>query len=53
LVAWSRSLSKIRRKLGFLKDDEDDFEDLIYVGDDGDEEVWVPLREVQYRLAAQ
>ena len=46
LVAWSRSSPKIRRKLGFLKDDEDDFEDSIDVGEDADERAWVPPREV-------
>jgi hypothetical protein len=48
LVAWSRSLSGIRRKLGFLKEDAPDGEDLIDVGED-DGQVWVPFREVIYR----
>ena len=42
-------LSNIRRKLGFLKEDGDDFEDLVDVDNDDDEQEWVPFREVQYR----
>jgi hypothetical protein len=49
LVAWSRSLSVIRRKLGFLTDDDDQSEDLIDVGEDYEPEAWVPFREVLYR----
>jgi hypothetical protein len=48
LVAWSRSLSAIRRKLGFVKDDNVP-EDLVDVGEDDDTDAWVPFREVQYR----
>jgi hypothetical protein len=40
-------LSNIRRKLGFLKEDGDDLEDLD-VGQDNDEQSWVPYREVQH-----
>jgi hypothetical protein len=46
LVARSRSLSE---RLGFLKDERDDFEDLVDVGEDADEQGWVPLRDGQYR----
>jgi hypothetical protein len=52
LVAWSRSLSNICRKHGFLKEDGDDFEDLVDVGQDDDEQGWVPFRQVQYRWVA-
>ena len=45
--AWS--LSKIRRKLGVLRDDKDDVEDLIDIGEDDDEQECIPPREVQYR----
>jgi hypothetical protein len=45
LVAWSRSLSGIRRKLRYLKDDDDD---LIDIGEDEDEQAWVPCRDVVY-----
>jgi hypothetical protein len=38
LIAWSRSLSEIWRKLGFLEDDD-------FV----DGETWMPYREVVYR----
>jgi hypothetical protein len=34
--------------VGFLKDDGDDFEDLVDVGDDDDREVWV-VRVLTYR----
>ena len=40
LIAWSRSLSEIRPKLGFLEDDE--FDDLVAVGQFDDGEAWVP-----------
>jgi hypothetical protein len=49
LVAWSRSLSGICRKLGFLKEDAPEGEDLIDVGEDDDGQAWVPIREVVYR----
>jgi hypothetical protein len=39
-------LSNICRKLGFLKEDGDDFEDLVDVGHDDGEKEWVPFREV-------
>jgi plasmid rolling circle replication initiator protein Rep len=47
LVAWSRSLSEIRRRLGFLDEDEDG--DLVSVGDDDEAPAWAPFREVVYR----
>jgi hypothetical protein len=49
---WSRGRGhclKIRHRLGFLKDDGDDFADLVDVGEDNDAEGWLPFREVQYR----
>jgi plasmid rolling circle replication initiator protein Rep len=49
LVAWSRSLSEIRRRLGFLDEDEDEDGDLVSVGDDDEAPAWVPFREVVYR----
>jgi hypothetical protein len=36
LIAWSRSLSEIRRKLGFLKDDDFDDLDCVDEFDDGE-----------------
>jgi hypothetical protein len=46
LIGWSRSLSGIRRKLGFVE--AEDFDDLVAIDfDDG--EAWVPCREVLYR----
>ena len=39
-------LSNICRKLGFLKEDGDEFEDLVDVGHDDGEKEWVPFREV-------
>lgn len=47
LIACSRALSEIRRKLEFLEDD--DFEDLVAVDGFNDGEAWVPVREVLYR----
>jgi hypothetical protein len=47
LIAWSRSLSEIRRKLGFLEDD--DFDDLVAIDELDDSEGWVPVREARYR----
>jgi hypothetical protein len=32
-----------------LKDDGDDFEDLVDVSEDDDQQGWVPFREVLYR----
>jgi len=45
-------LSEIRRKLGFLEDD-DDFDDLVVIDEPDNGEAWVPFREVLYPLAAQ
>jgi Replication protein len=44
-IARSRSLSEIRRKLGFLEDD--DFDDLVALDEFDDGEAWV--QEVLYR----
>jgi hypothetical protein len=48
MIAWSRSLSQIRKELGFL-DAEEQSEDLIDVGEDEDGEVWKVVRVVTYR----
>jgi hypothetical protein len=48
MVHWSRSLSKIRKALGFLDSDEG-AEDLVDVGEDDDGEVWVPVRILTYK----
>jgi hypothetical protein len=47
LIGWSRSLSGIRRKLGFVE--AEDFDDLVAVDEFDDGEAWVPFREVLYR----
>src|SRR5215469_17208782 len=48
MIAWSRSLSRIRKELGFL-DAEEQSEDLIDVGEDEDGEVWKVVRVLTYR----
>jgi hypothetical protein len=48
MIAWSRSLSQIRKELGFL-DAEEQSEDLIDVGEDEDGEVWKLVRVLTYR----
>ena len=40
LIAWSRSLSEIRRKLGFLKDDDFDNLGCVDEFDDGECDRW-------------
>jgi hypothetical protein len=50
MVNWSRSLSPIRERLGFLGDGDEAIEDLIDVGEDEDDgETWVPVRDLIYR----
>ena len=48
MIAWSRSLSEIRKELGFLGAEEQT-EDLIDVGEDEDGEVWKVIRVLTYR----
>jgi hypothetical protein len=48
MIAWSRSLSWIRKELGFL-DAEEQSEHLIDVGEDEDGEVWKVVRVLIYR----
>jgi hypothetical protein len=48
MIAWSRSLSQIRKELGFL-DAEEQSEDLIDVGEDEDGEVWKLVHVLTYR----
>ena len=48
MIAWSMSLSQIRKELGFL-DAEEQSEDLIDVGEDEDGEVWKVVRVLTYR----
>jgi hypothetical protein len=47
MIAWSRSLSRIRKELGFL-DAEEQSEDLIDAGEE-DGEVWKVVRVLTYR----
>jgi hypothetical protein len=47
MIAWSRSLSEIRRRLGFLELKEG--EELIDVGDEDDGLEWEPVRILTYR----
>jgi hypothetical protein len=48
MIAWSRSLSAIRRQLGFLDNDEGS-EDLVDVGEEDDGAVWKVVRVLTYR----
>jgi hypothetical protein len=48
MIAWSRSLSPIRKQLGFL-DTEDQSEDLVDVGDDDDGLEWKVVKILTYR----
>lgn len=48
MIAWSRSLSDTRRRLGFLDEDEAS-EDLVDVGPDENGYEWVPVRVLGYR----
>jgi len=47
VIGWSRSLSGIRRKLGFVE--VEDFDDLVAVDEFDDGKAWVPFQEVLYR----
>jgi len=47
MIAWSRSLSQIRKELGFL-DAEEQSEDLIDVGEEEDGEAWKVVRVLTY-----
>ena len=49
MLAWSRSLSPIRKALGFLDDDGEQSEDLIDVGDEDDGGNWRCVRVLTYR----
>ena len=49
MLAWSRSLSSIRKALGFLDDDGGTQEDLIDVGDEDDGLEWQCVRVLTYR----
>jgi plasmid rolling circle replication initiator protein Rep len=55
MSAWSRSCSPIRRRLGFLKNEEEKqaaaeaAEDLVDVGHEDDGLRWIPMRELVYR----
>ena len=48
MIAWSRSLSAIRKELGFL-DGDDQSEDLVDVGDDDDGLEWKVVKILTYR----
>src|SRR5215470_16661071 len=48
MIAWSRSLSRIRKMLGFL-DAEEQSENFSDVGEDEDGEVWKVVRVLTYR----
>src|SRR6516162_4991708 len=48
MITWSRSLSPIRRALGFL-DTDDQSEDLVDVGDDDDDVEWKVVKILTYR----
>jgi len=48
MIAWSGSLSRIRKEFGFL-DSEEQSEDLIDVGEDEDGEVSKVVRVLTYR----
>jgi hypothetical protein len=47
MIAWSRSLSPIRKSLGFLDDEAS--EDLVDVGEEDDGVVWKCRRVLSYR----
>ena len=47
VIGWSRSLSGIRRKLGFVE--VEDFDDLVAVDEFDDGKAWVPFQVVLYR----
>jgi hypothetical protein len=49
MIAWSHSLSAIRKQLKILDDDGEAAEDLIDVGEEDDGEVWVIARTLTYR----
>jgi hypothetical protein len=49
MLAWSRSLSSIRKALGFLDDDGGTQEDLIDVGDEDEGFEWQCARMLTYR----
>jgi hypothetical protein len=49
MVAWSRSLSDVRRRLGFL---DEAIEELVDVGEDEDGQEWVVRRVLGYGRAA-
>jgi plasmid rolling circle replication initiator protein Rep len=48
MVSWSKSLSPLRKALGFLSDDVGDFEDLVQTGEDEDTDGWVVESELTY-----
>jgi hypothetical protein len=53
MIAWSRSLSPIRKALKFSDDDGEANEDLIDVGEDDDGEIRIVTRVLTYRWTRQ